>query len=183
MPVPRALSTLKVLKCYWRVKWQAFYPSYGRYVILITVILSKITIVYVAGDYALRHVINIHISVIVFSTWYEEHHVCPLYHNQCGSVYRTERNEQQNVRVAGVATVTDSIVRMFHAVVNYRRQRTHNLRGFVVTKQSEFMLTTLDMRLRGMTLYQILKLHNEEQNFGRWTHSMCDRYLSFRKYS
>lgn len=120
-----------------------------------------------AGDYALRNVIITHISGIVFSTWYEAHHVCHLYPNQCGSVYETERNEKQNVRVAGAATVTDSIVRMFHTVVNYRRQRTHNLRGFVVTKQPEFTLTTQDMRLRGMTLYQILKLYNEEQNFGR----------------
>jgi hypothetical protein len=90
----------------------------------------------------------------------------PYTPNQCGSVYRTERNEQQTVRVAGVATVTDGI-RMLHAVVNYRRQRTHNLREFAVTKRREFVLTTQDMRLRGMTLYQILRLYNEEQNFVR----------------
>jgi hypothetical protein len=132
--------------------------------------LSKITLVHKAGDYALRHVINTHISIILFSTWYEAHHVCPLYSNQCGSVgcvYRTQRNEQQKVRVARVATLTDSKRTMFHAVVNYRRQRTHNLREFAVTKQPEFTLTTQDMRLRGMTLYQIQRLYNEEQNFVR----------------
>jgi len=125
--------------------------------------------VHESGDYALRHVINTHISIILFSTWYEAHHVRPLYSNQqgSGSVYRTERNEQQKVGVAGVATLTDRIRTMFHAVVNYRRKRTHNSREFAVTKQSEFMLTTQDMRLRGMTLYQIQKLYNEEQNFVR----------------